>query len=305
MLFAASTSRAATAVSACGTLSAAGNYFLTKNLTATGTCIVIGSEGVSLDMRGHSIMGDGSTGDGISDGGGGFESMAIANGTIQRFNVGIGLDTSGSVVIRNVDSSKNAKAGIIIGSCCSTLDTVSANNNGTVGIITNDCCYTLSSVTVTKNGGGGGIVAGGNGCCTTLFNSIVSGNGGAGLFMEGCCSFLIGSLVSGNTGDGVDMNDCCNFVVNSSVSLNMGRGISLIESDNLVSNTDVSSNGSDGIFLGGSSNQIANSKATANGGFGANVGCPGAITRLQAKNNASGGLNTSGGTCTQVNNKIQ
>ena len=79
MLLAASTSRADTAVSACGTLPVAGNYFLTKNLTAAGTCIVIGDEGVSFDMRGHTITGDGS-GDGISDGGGGFDSMAIANG---------------------------------------------------------------------------------------------------------------------------------------------------------------------------------------------------------------------------------
>ena len=304
MLLTASPSRAATAVSSCGTLSAAGNYFLTKNLTATSTCIVIGSEGVSLDMRGHTITGNG-TGDGISDGGGSFESMAIANGTIQRFNVGIGLDTSCCVVIRNVDSSKNTSTGILVGHCCSTLDSVSANNNGTVGIVTNDCCYTLNNVTVNKNGPGGGIVAGGNGCCTTLFNGTVSGNKGPGLFMEGCCSFLISSFVSGNTGDGVDMNDCCNFVVNSGVSLNTGKGISLIESDNLVSNTDVSSNGSDGISLGGSSNQIANSKATSNGGFGANVGCPGAITGLNTKNNTSGGLNTSGGTCTQLNNKIQ
>ena len=68
MLLAASTSRADTAVSACGTLSPAGNYFLTKNLTSSGTCIVIGDQGVSFDMQGHTITGNG-TGDGITDGG--------------------------------------------------------------------------------------------------------------------------------------------------------------------------------------------------------------------------------------------
>src|SRR5260370_13730521 len=85
MLLAASPSRADHAVSACGTLSPAGNYFLTKDLTSAGTCIVVGSEGVSFDMKGHTITGDGSTGDGISDGGGEFESMAIANGKIRKF----------------------------------------------------------------------------------------------------------------------------------------------------------------------------------------------------------------------------
>ena len=303
MLLAASPSHAATAVSACGTLSAAGNYFLTKNLTATGTCIVIGSEGVSLDMRFHTIIGNG-TGDGISDGGGGFESMAIANGSIRNFAVGIALDTSCCVVIRNVDSSKNTDTGILIGTCCSTLNSVTANNNRNVGIVASECCYTLNSVQASNNGGGGGIVAAVSGGNTTVFNSFVSGNKGTGVFLDGGRSFLISSLVTGNTGDGVDMNDGSNFVVNSSISLNKGEGIHLIEDFNLVSGSDISSNGGDGIVLDAFSNQITSSKATANGGFGANVGCPGAITGLITKNNLGGGLNTSGGTCTQLNNKL-
>ena len=114
IIFAVSPSRADTGVSACGTLSAAGNYFLTRNLTSTGTCIVVGSEGVSLDMKGHTITGNG-TGDGITDGGSAFKSMAIANGKIRNFSVGIGLDSSCCVVIRNVDSSKNTDTGVLIG----------------------------------------------------------------------------------------------------------------------------------------------------------------------------------------------
>ncbi len=157
LFFAASPSRADTAVSACGTLSAAGNYFLTKNLTSSGTCIVVGSEGVSLDMKGFTITGDG-TGDGISDGGGGFDSMAIANGNIRNFSVGIGLDTSCCVVIRNVDSSKNTDTGILVGRCCGVIDSVTANKNGTAGIMALDCCYTLNNIQANSNGLGGGIV---------------------------------------------------------------------------------------------------------------------------------------------------
>jgi parallel beta helix pectate lyase-like protein len=301
LLLAASPLRADTGVSACGTLSSAGNYFLTKNLTATGTCIVVGSEGVSLDMKGHTITGNG-TGDGISDGGGHFESMAIANGKIRNFDVGIGLDTSCCVVIRNVNSSNNTEAGVLIGDCCGTLDSVTANNNGTVGIDALDCCYTLYNVQANNNGGGGGIVE--TDCCTTVANSTISGNGGPGVVLDGCCSFLVSSKVEKNGADGVDMNDCCNFVIESTVVVNLGYGVNLIGSDNLVTTTNASGNSLDGIFLRTEDNQITNSQANGNHGAGANVGCPGAITGLTAKGNTGGSLTTSGGTCTQLNNTL-
>jgi Right handed beta helix region len=300
LLFAASPARADTAVSSCGTLSAAGNYFLTKNLTASGTCIVIGSEGVSLDMKNHTITGDG-TGDGISDGGGHFESMAIANGKIRNFNVGIGFDTSCCVVIRNVDSSKNTGAGIFVGDCCGLLDTVTANKNGTIGIMVADCCFALNNVQANKNGPGGGIVA--TGCCTAIANSTISNNDGTGVVENDCCSFLVSSKVQQNKGDGADMNSCCNFVIGSTVALNLSDGVHLIGDDNLVTGTSASGNGGTGIFLRNTDNQITSSQATGNQGFGADVGCPGAITGLKTKKNTSGSLATSG-TCTQLNNKL-
>src|SRR5260370_10135728 len=166
MLLAASPSRADTAVSSCMTLATRGNYFLTKNLTSAGTCIVIGDEGVSFDMKGHTITGDG-TGDGISDGGGEFEAMAIANGKIRNFSVGVGLDSSCCVVIRNVDSSKNTGVGVLVGEGCSTLDSVTADNNGTAGIVASDCCFTINNVQANNNGPGGGIVAAASGGDTT------------------------------------------------------------------------------------------------------------------------------------------
>lgn len=298
----ASPARADTAVSACGTLSAAGNYFLTKNLTSSGTCITVASEGVSLDMKGHTITGDG-TGDGITDGGIAFESMAIANGKIRNFNVGIGLDHSCCVAIRKVDSSKNTDAGVIVGTCCGLLDTVTANNNGTVGIMALDCCYVLNNLQVNNNGSGGGVVA--TDCCSTISNSTISHNGGIGVFGNDCCNFVVNSKVQSNHGHGVELTGCCSFVVGSTVTLNTGDGLDLTDDDNLVTGTNASSNGGDGILLSGTDNQITKSQAKGNGGFGANVECPGAITGLNAKGgNSSGSLNTTGGTCTQLNNTL-
>jgi len=43
--------RADTPISACGTLSSPGNYFLTSNLTATGDCLVIAANNVAIDLK--------------------------------------------------------------------------------------------------------------------------------------------------------------------------------------------------------------------------------------------------------------
>ena len=302
MLLAASPSHADTAVSACGTLSSPGKYFLTTNLTSSGTCILVTSEGVSLDMKGHTITGDGS-GDGISDGGVKFESMAIANGKIRNFNDGIGLHNSCCVVIRNVDSSKNTNFGVLIAKCCSTLDSVIANNNGSDGIEALDCCYTLNNIQANNNGGGG-VISKTSACCTTLSNSTVSKNAGVGVDMENCCNFMFSSTVQQNGADGVDMSGCCNFVVESTVAGNIGAGVHLTGDDNLVIGSTVKGNGGDGIFLTEDTNQITSSQSTGNGGFGADVECPGAITGLTTKSNTSGPVHTFGGTCTQLNNKL-
>jgi hypothetical protein len=92
-----------TAVSACGTLAPAGNYFLTKNLSATGDCLVIGANNVAIDLRGKTITGNG-TGSGITDGGLERADAIIANGKIRNFNQGIFLSSSGVALISNIDS---------------------------------------------------------------------------------------------------------------------------------------------------------------------------------------------------------
>ncbi len=180
MILAASLSGADTAVSACGTLSSPGRYFLTKSLTSSGTCITIGADGISLDMKGKTLTGNG-TGDGISDGGGNFESMAIANGTVSHFSVGIDLNTSCCVVIREVTSSNNTSTGILLGKCCGTLDSVTVKGNGADGVDVADGEFTLHNITV-KNNSGSGINIG---CCTLISDSVISGNSGDGVFSFG------------------------------------------------------------------------------------------------------------------------
>ncbi len=74
--------------------------------------------------------------------------------------------------------------------------------------------------------------------------------------------------------------------------------------DNLVTGATVVNNGGDGIDLSTDTNQITNTQSRKNGGVGANVGCPGAIVGLRTLNNTGGSLTTTGGTCTELNNKL-
>ena len=100
------------------------------------------------------------------------------------------------------------------------------------------------------------------------------------------------------------MTGCCNFMVDSRSSSNSKVGANLSGDDNLVSGSTVINNGGDGIDLSSDTNQITNTQSLNNGGVGASVDCPGAIVGLKTKNNTGGTLTTSGGTCTQINNKL-
>jgi hypothetical protein len=301
-VFAGPDAMADTAVSSCQTLSAAGNYFLTTNLTATGDCIHITSDGVALDLKGHTITGDGS-GAAINDDGFSLDSFAIGNGKIRHFDEGIDMGSSCCGAINNVDSSNNTSTGIFVGDCCGTLNSVKANNNGGAGILALDCCYEINKAQVTGNGAGG-IVS--SGCCTSVTGGTAANNTGVGIAGDECCNSVVTSKVQNNTGDGVIFTDCCNQVLNSTVSGNGGKGIDLEGDDNQVTNSKVSGNAGDGIHLRTHDNQITNSQSNSNGGFGASIGCRGTITGLQTKGNTGGALETIAipADCTMLNNKL-
>ena len=90
----------------------AGSYIVARDLTAVAGCLVIGSDGVALDLGGHTIIGNGTTGDGITDGGNTFSQIIIANGTIKNFGNGINLSASKYVSIDSLTASTNNGIGI-------------------------------------------------------------------------------------------------------------------------------------------------------------------------------------------------
>ncbi len=253
-----------TAISACGPLSSAGNYFLTGNLTATGDCLVIAADNVAIDMKKKTITGNGS-GAAITDNGIRHNYAIIANGKIRNFDNGIDLSNSGLAIISNVDSSNNTGDGIYIDECCNTLNSVKANNNGGTGIFIDSDDSSLTKIQANSNGNDG-------------------------IYIASCCNTLVGSTVSNNTGIGVEMLDCCSFVIASKVQKNSGDGIELASDDNGVIKTTSAGNGGDGMdFPSSGDNMVTASKSTGNAGTGVDFADKwGIISGVQANKNATG-----------------
>jgi hypothetical protein len=102
--------QAATAISACGTISAAGNYVVTKNLASSGDCLTLTVSNIAIDLQGHKIAGNG-TGAAITDGGNSIAYIIVANGKIANFATGIDLSTDSDQtadLIVNVNASGNS-----------------------------------------------------------------------------------------------------------------------------------------------------------------------------------------------------
>ncbi len=255
---------AATAISACGTLSSAGSYYLTSNLTATGDCLVIAAPNVAIDMKKKTITGNGS-GAAITDNGIENDYAIIANGKIRNFDNGIELSNSGEAIISNVDSSNNTGDGIYIEECCDTLNSVKANNNGGTGILIDSDDSSLTKIQA-------------------------NGNGDGGIYITSDDNLLVGSTVSNNTGIGVEMLDCCSFVISSKIEKNSGDGIELASEDNGVIESSTTGNGGDGMdFPTSGENMVTESKSSGNTGTGVNFGDRlGIISGVQASKNATG-----------------
>jgi len=293
-------SAAPTAITACGTLSTPNtNYFLTKNLSATGDCLVIAADNVAIDLKGKTITGNG-TGSGITDSAFAHPFAIIANGKIRNFENGVNLENSGEAIITNLDSSKNTTDGIFISDCCNTLNSVTTNGNGATGIQIDSDDSSLSNIQANANGAGGILITS---CCNTLVGSTVSNNTGKGVEMEGCCSFVSSSKIQKNSDIGVEMTSCCNGVIKSSTSKNGGDGMELIGGDNMVTASKSNGNAGTGVDNPSRWGIISGVQANKNGTDGVDMECLGSVASLTALNNPSANLvqTVVNGPCANVN----
>src|SRR5436309_13844198 len=95
-IFAARQSAAAgKTVNQCGAITASGSYVLARNLTATGDCIVIQADYVTLDLDGNTITGSGA-GIGVNTASP-VRGAVVRNGSVSNFQIGVAVDLGGSI----------------------------------------------------------------------------------------------------------------------------------------------------------------------------------------------------------------
>lgn len=182
---------APTPISACGAISSPGSYVLTNNLTASGDCLRIRADDVTLDMDGFTMFGDGS-GNAITVDA---TRFTVRNGSMIKFGVGIGLlsysllDVPGNVIER-VRISNMAGWGVGGGSA-TVRDSVFTGNGNTAMGLNEGSLVTGNRVVGNKAGiavAQGSVVSG----------NVVHSNGNSGI-VANCPSLVLGNTATGST----------------------------------------------------------------------------------------------------------
>jgi hypothetical protein len=185
-------------ISACQKISQSGSFMLVKNLTATGDCIVLTADFITIDLSGFTITGNGK-GVGISTVEDSRRGISVSNGNITGFYDGVEMRNARDVTLDRVRVTDNAHHGIRIGL------------SGTPGMTSN---VIIKNCVVIKNGS--------NDIVTT--RSVVSEN-------------IIGKMTAANSttiGNYIDYLDADHGLVVSNVGHNLfvGNCPALIKGNN-------------------------------------------------------------------------
>jgi hypothetical protein len=211
-------------ISDCRMINNPGSYVLAGDLTASGNCLVVTMDGVTIDLGGFAITGAGSGNGILADPT--FQSIAVRNGTISGFETGINLsDTQGifgalrnSAVIEGVRVVGNRvgiqTAGIVTGNFA-----ISNSNFGIIG------SGRVSGNIATLNGGVGiSITFGGS----VVSRNVAVSNSDNGIEVFGGGSTVIGNAANQNGNAGM-LVDCARNPPQTTASV--------VSSNTVVNNT--------------------------------------------------------------------
>ncbi|MBX9735455.1 MAG: right-handed parallel beta-helix repeat-containing protein [Phycisphaerales bacterium] len=267
-------------------ISQSGSYYLTANLVGAASKhgITIAASGVTLDLNGFEVIGNGDTSgdfDGIRVASANIKNVTVRNGHVRNWGAD-GIDIANFVGtagahIENVRSTGNGGTGI----ACSTTNGVVINclaseNNGT-GISATRLISGCSSV----DNGGIGLAVGQGG---SILNSVSFSNDGDGI-STGFSSTVAHCTSGSNGGNGVVASNGTT-ITDSSFTGNFGSGINVFNSITIRGCTAVS-NQLWGIDTDASC-LIENSTANSNTLGGIRSGSRSVIRNNIANGNATG-----------------
>jgi large repetitive protein len=242
---------------------------LTADLVDCGQSgLIIGADGITLDLNGHRVDGDGS-GDDVGIDIEGHKAVTIANGTVREFTEGVFVAGASGIAIRRLTSTDQAHGGITVDSSRDVSLTDNVVRAAGAGLI-----VTRShGVTVAANRVSGSAFAG-----IPVFESqdvaivdntvTTSADAGVGLFEGSSHAAVTGNRLSRN-GAGVALNAGAsdNLLSGNSITHNAsGVIVDVGTYDNRVVNNVIDDSAFEGIAVVGSDgNLIARNAVTRNG----------------------------------------
>jgi hypothetical protein len=223
---------------------------LTESLTECATGLVVGADGITIDLGGHAVQGvaaAGSIGIDVT----GRSGVTVRNGRVRGFDTGVRFFNSSGSTLRAV-SVRDTSRGI---SLVTTSGAPPAAANQVVGnLVTN-------SNTGIFMFGSWDRVAG---------NALLENSGPGILCRDGGGSQVGFNLVSRN-GSGIELFFCRADLSANIASENLGHGIARIRAFGAVRNNIASGNGGDGIFSDDSPAVFASNVTIANRGNGLSI----------------------------------
>jgi parallel beta-helix repeat protein len=240
------------AISTCGTISQSGSYYVTHNLSTTGTCITVTANDVTIDLNGFTLTGDGSIdhyGVHINN----VSNVEVRNGTVRSFYNGIfgyysDTPTKSNRVI-SVRAMGNG-SGILLSSYnnlvkdCTAADSTTSGAYGYGGIYASRGSTVINNTAYNNQGGGIGAEFG-----STVINNAAYNNQGGGIGASDGSTVANNTAVTNNA-DGISVSYGCT-VTNNTVLGNYRCGIYADDGSTVTNNTVRINNQNNNTYYGG------------------------------------------------------
>ncbi len=263
------------------------NVTLQASLRGCSTGLVIGADGITVNLNGYSIEG---IGEGVGVEASDRSGVSVRNGRIRGFATGVSFfNTTGSTIagLRVRDTGR----GISIGSV--RPDQPDANEvagntvtNSDTGIFAFGSGDDIVSNTILSVSGAGILCRGAGISLTSPVNRVTNNlvaRSGVGISLLFCVADVSRNTVMANAVDGILRTDSLGLVAANSAIGNGGSGIASVDSHGLFSRNVTIGNGGDGLSISdtfashGPFYELVGNLAIANGGYGINTSLEGVV----------------------------
>ncbi len=253
---------------ACGSVITEPTLLTADLLDCRGTGLVVGADGITLDLNGHTVDGAGA-GANVGIEIDGHDGVTIANGTVRDFSEGVLVVDGRDIAIRRLTSSHQRHGGITIDGAHGVVVTDNVlRGNGAGIIVTRSGIVRVAANRVSASGFGGIPVFESEQVVITDNAVETSVEAGIGLFTESTHNEVTRNRLSRN-GAGISVSDGAsdNLIAGNAVARNAsGVIIDVGTFDNRVVDNVVADSAYEGVAVVGSDgNTVARNLVARNG----------------------------------------